>query len=411
MKIAHVTLYPPKGGKHISTSGVASYSKNLITNLAENNDQQTVICETLGGTEKSYQEDGIEVRRVFEKNPGFITKIHAALKQANPDVVHIQQELALFGGIATAYLLQWLVFLWRDKVVITLHGVVDPHKIDAAFVKENNSRLPVWAVRLAFRIIYAPLMKWAKKIIVHEDYFKSIMVQSYGISPEKIVVIPHGVEPLHTMAQSEARQQLKLPQDANVALFMGYATGYKGIDLLIEGFGDYAKDHNNAYLLIGAGKHPKLQDDQAYLKEYARLQKKAAKLLPKGQYAWHGFIAEEDITAYYSASDVSLYPYTTAMSSSGPMSFAIGYEKPFLVSVAFEEIFQKYPLLLFDRTAGSLANKLNYFFEHRHEYDTVSRTLKKERTWSRVAGRTLQTYQHINSTEGAYESAKDITTG
>lgn len=410
MKIAHVTLYPPKGGKHISTSGVASYSKNLITNLAADGDQQTVICNTLNGVD-SYRDEGIDVVRAFERKPSFILKTHTALKQTSPDVIHIQQELALFGGIATAYLLQWLVFLWRDKTVITLHGVVDPQKIDAAFVKENNSSLPVWAVRLAFRLIYTPLMKWSKKVIVHEDYFKDIMVKSYGIAPEKIVVIPHGVEPLQTVPQDEARDTLGLPQQANIALFMGYATGYKGIDLLVDGFAEYAKEHKDAYLLIGAGKHPKLHDDPVYLKEYARLQNKASKLLPKNQYEWRGFIEEDEITTYYSASDVSLYPYTTAMSSSGPMSFAIGYEKPFLVSTAFEDIFRNYPSLLFDRTPAGLSEKLDYFFEHQDEYEGISYTLKQERSWRRVADRTLHTYKNLAISEGAYETEEDSITG
>jgi glycosyltransferase involved in cell wall biosynthesis len=410
MKIAHVTLYPPKGGKHISTSGVASYSKNLITSLADGDEQQAVICEILNAPE-TYEEDGIAVRRTFTRTPSFVINAHKALKQEKPDVVHIQQELALFGGIFTAYLLQWLVFLWRDRTIITLHGVVDIKKIDAAFVKENNSKLPVWVVRLAFKIIYQPLMKWPKKIIVHEDYFKEILVKSYRISPEKIVVIPHGVEPLQTVDQPKARRQLRLPAKANVALFMGYATGYKGIDLLIDGFSAYAKKNKNAYLLIGAGKHPKLHADPTYLKEYSRLQAKAAKLLPKNSYDWRGFIDEKEITAYYSASDVSLYPYTTAMSSSGPMSFAIGYEKPFLVSSAFEHIFKQYPLILFDRTPESLAEKLDYFFMHKAEYDDFSRELKHERSWNQVAARTIQTYQSVNTIEGAYESKEDTITG
>lgn len=409
MRIAHVTLYPPKGGKHISTSGVASYSKNLITNLAEDGDQQIVICEKLDGDEH-YREDGIEAHRVFDRSPSFVFKVHSALKKVRPDVIHVQQELALFGGIFTAYLLQWLVFLWRKQVVITLHGVVDPAKIDTTFVKENNSGLPVWLVRLAFKIIYTPLMKWPERIIVHEDFFKEIMVKSYGIPPEKIDVIPHGVEPLQTADQKEAKKELGLPAASHVVLFMGYATGYKGIDLLIEGFAKYAAQDESAYLIIGAGKHPKLHDDPTYLKEYGRLQAKAKELLPGNQYDWRGFIDESEITTYYSASDVSLYPYTTAMSSSGPMSFAIGYEKPFLVSNAFGDIFKRYPLLIFDRDAKSLSDKLEYFFTHQTEYSAFSSTLKRERAWSHIATRTQQTYRSMDDLKGIYEREEDTVT-
>lgn len=410
MRIAHVTLYPPKNEKHVSSSGVASYSKNLVTNFASSQNEQVVVTNVIERPE-AYKEDNVLVHRVFRRNPSFIVAVHRELKKIDPDVVHIQQELALFGGVATAYLLQWLVFLWRKKTVITLHGVVDPNAIDAAFVKENNSRLPVWLVRLAFRMIYTPLMKWSRRIIVHEDYFRKIAIKSYGIDARKISVIPHGVEMLETVNEQTARTQLDVPAQAQVVLFMGYATGYKGIDLLIEGFARYAKSNKNAYLIIGAGKHPKLQNDGNYLKEYERLKQKAASLIPAGQYTWHGFIKESEIATYYSASDVSIYPYTTAMSSSGPMSFAIGYEKPFLVSTAFEAIFSSMPQLLFERKPETLAERLEYFFAYQHDYAEISSTLKQQRSWRHVAELTIQAYEQTDNQEEAYETEKSTTTG
>lgn len=410
MKIAHVTLYPPKKEKHISGSGVASYSKNLITNMASGSDEQVVITNILDEPEQ-YEEDAISVHRVFRRSPSFLFAVNSELKKIRPDVVHIQQELALFGGIFTAYLLQWLVFLWRKKTIITLHGVIDPEKVDTQFVKENNSKLPVWLVKLAFRIIYTPLMKWSNHIIVHEQLFKSIAVRSYGIDARKISVIPHGVEELSTIDQKEARAVLDISEKAKVALFMGYATGYKGLDLLIEGFSIYAKNVSDAYLIIGSGKHPKLLNDETYLKEYARLQEKAKNLIPKGQYRWEGFIKESEIAVYYSASDVSLYPYTTALSSSGPMSFAIGYEKPFLVSTAFEAVFNTYPQLLFERRPTELASRLEYFFNYQSDYDEISTLLKQQRTWGRVARLTLHAYRQNDNQEGSYETEESTTTG
>lgn len=342
-----------------------------------------------------YNENSIKVHRVFWRKPNYIFAVHRELKKINPDVVHIQQELSLFGNSITAYLLQWLVWLWRDRVVITIHGIVDLKKIDKKFVHENNSQLPVWMIKLAFRIIYTPLMKWARRVVVHEKLFKEIAVQSYGIKAENVMVIPHGVEVLSVINPTQARQKLHIALDAKVALFMGYATGYKGIDLLIEGFAKYAKQEPKAYLIIGSGKHPKLLHDETYLAEYTRLQQKAAALIPAGQYHWEGFIAEDEIGVYYSASDVSLYPYTTAMSSSGPMSFAIGYEKPFLVSSAFKDIFVDHPQLLFDRQPESLARKLHYFFDNQSTYTIASATLKRERTWHMVGEQTTNLYEGV----------------
>lgn len=399
MKIAHVTLHPPRGKKHVSSSGVTSYSKNLVGSIPVGSNSQEVICNIID-TPEIYKEKDAIVHRVFERKPSFVISVHKELKKVNPDIIHIQQELALFGGIVTAYLLQWLILLWRSKTVITLHGVVDPVTIDKQFVRENNSQMPVWLVRMAFRVIYTPLMRHAKHIIVHEQYFKDIVTESYGIDGRKVTVIPHGVEPFHADDKKQARRKLGLPQNANIALFMGYATGYKGMDLLIEGFARYAKKNKNAYLIIGAGKHPKLHANQAYLAEYHRLQKKAAKLIPRKQYEWRGFIEEDRIAEYYSASDLSLYPYTTALSSSGPMAFAIGYEKPFLVSDAFAKIFDRFPRLVFNRRPDALARKLDDFFSHLDEYSDVSRQLKRQRTWGSVGEQTLNVYRKALSVEG-----------
>lgn len=391
MRVAHVTLYPPKGKKHVSSSGVASYSKNLVANITTD---QAVVCHTDPVLER-YNEDGIDVRRVFQRNLKFLWQIHRELKSIGADVVHFQQELALYGNVATAYLLQWLVFLHRQRAVITLHGVVDPNKVDKIFIRENNSHAPVWLVRLAFRILYTPLMKWARAVIVHEQYFKDIVVQAYGIDPDKVKVVPHGVEAVEKLEKVAARQQLQLPENADVALFMGYAAGYKGLDLLIEGFGVYAAKNPKAYLVIGAGKHPKLHNDQNYQAEYARLQQKARQLIPAKQYEWRGFIPEDKIASYYSACDVSLYPYTTAMSSSGPMSFAIGAEAPFLVSSAFADIFGHAPHLVFERTPDSLAAKLEDFFSHRRSYLAISSHIKQERVWPAVGRQTAKVYEEI----------------
>ncbi|HEU5121355.1 MAG TPA: hypothetical protein VFT59_00785, partial [Candidatus Saccharimonadales bacterium] len=100
MRVAHVTLYPPKGEKHVSGSGVASYSKNLITSIST--DEQAVVCNVVSQDGEVYEENDIRVHRVFWRKPSYILAVHKELKKINPDVVHIQQELALFGNIMTA---------------------------------------------------------------------------------------------------------------------------------------------------------------------------------------------------------------------------------------------------------------------------------------------------------------------
>ena len=395
MKIIHISIYPLKNEKHSNAGGVASYSKNLVINIPyQKNDEVFILCNKIDGKYEKYIEDNITVVRCFDKTPKYFFQILKEIKKIKPDVIHIQQELALFGGVITAYLLQWLLFLLKKyKLIITLHGVVFLKKIDKNFIKENNSSLPIWLTKIGFYVVYKPLCVWTKKIIVHEEYFKNILINEYKVKKDKIEVIYHGIEDLECIPSDNACKTLGIDSKKDICLFMGYLTGYKGIDLLINGFSEYCKINKNAFLIIGAGKHPKLKDDEVYLKKYKRLEDKAKNLIPKNQYRWVGFIDECDIINYYSACDVVLAPYTIAMSSSGPLALAIGYEKSFLASDVFSEILPKQTI--FKRTATDLAMKLEEFFNDQERFVDVAGEMKKMRLWGEVGNFTYKNYLKI----------------
>jgi glycosyltransferase involved in cell wall biosynthesis len=396
MKIVHISIYPDKGQKHVEAGGVTSYTKNLVNNINyKKEDQIYVLCNKINNQYDSYTEENINVIRCFDKNPKFIYQLYKEINKIKPDVIHIQQELSLYGNIITAYLLQWLiVLLHKYTILITLHGVVSISKINKEFILENNTNVPVWLVKLAFSIIYKPLCIFSKGIIVHENIFKKILIEEYKIKENKINVIPHGIENFQSINQQEAIKHLSLPKDKNIALFMGYLTGYKGLDLLIEGFAEYIKQDPKAYLVIGAGKHPRLKDDPIYLKEYKRIQDKAKSLLGDN-HQWVGFIEEKDIKYYYSAAYVSIYPYTNQLSSSGPMSIAIGFEKPFLASEVFDNFIENKDIL-FQKNSNSLKDSLIKFFQNKESFKQYIQSFKKERLWSSIGKRTYDYYKSLN---------------
>lgn len=392
MKIVYITTFPPRKEKHAFTGGVSSYTKNLVTNIpVHTGDTITILCNKIEGKYDQYEENGIEVIRCFDKKTRFIFQIKKEVKKLSPDIIHVQQELALFGNIVTAYLLQWLLFSLRKyQTVLTIHGVVSLQNINKEFVRENNSRVPVWLVRQVFKMIFKPLCRWAKKIIVHEQYFKQILVNEYGATPEKVHVIYHGVEDFKTIEKKEACEKLSLNSTKDIVLFLGYLTGYKGIETLIDGFALYAKQNPNAFLIIGAGYHPKLKEDKKYLFYYEQLQERAKKLIPFSQYTWAGFIPENQISLYMSAADVSVFPYTVQMSSSGPMAMTIGSQKPLLVSDVYTGTFPSE--MLFARTPQALTTSLSDFFEGKVNVSDYSAQMKKERLWNVIGEQTRDLY-------------------
>lgn len=393
MVLVIVTTYPPKGVLHPETGGVASYSRNLATAIAQTaeNIEVHIVCDRSGQPTK-YQEDGVTVHRVFKRNPSFVWQVSKYVKRLNPDVIHIQQELSLFGNVVTAYALHWLLRLFKPKpVVITLHGVVALNAINEDFVQQNNVNLPVRLVKQAFLKIYKPLCKYATSIIVHEKPFADVLAKDYRATRHKIKAIPHGVEAVNKISRSLARKKLSLKQSTKVILFMGYLTGYKGIDLLIEGYAKFSRRSQDSFLIIGAGRHPKLKNNKTYLQNsYQKLQAQAASSIVKNRYQWVGFIKEADIINYYSAADIAVYPYTISMSSSGPMALAIGYGLAFIASDAFRGFLPD--SLLFSRHSNDLAEALDRYFKNPGEVLAVTQNLRRGRLWSQVAQQHLKVY-------------------
>ncbi len=394
MKIAHVCLYPEPNRTHTSQSGVASYTKNLLRHMPTDSEiEHIVLCARIDGKNQTHQDGNVTVIRCFDRTPGFVLQLHRELKKLQPDVIHIQHELALFGGLLTAYLLPALVWLWRRKVTITLHGVVAQQHVTTQFVTANNFNVPPFLVRIALKILYWPLSHWPARVVVHELYFKQILIVDYCAKADRIAVIPHGIEAFATPTQTDARTAMQIAEDRNVVLFVGYAAGYKGIDLLIEGFAEYAKQDPRALLLIGAGVHPKLKNDPAHKETYFGYQQKAAQLIPIHQYRWIGFVPEEQIAEIYSAADVAVYPYNVVMASSGPMAFAIGNNRPFLASTAFANVLKKD--YTFEPSPGALAAKLREFFAEPTAFADYTKRLYQERLWPQVSSQTVEVYKQI----------------
>jgi glycosyltransferase involved in cell wall biosynthesis len=393
MKIAMLSIYPSHGSKHgKNMGGVASYAKDLVQSLPLSpSDEVFVLCNKIDGKEEAYMEDRAKIIRCFDKKPGFVFQVLSEVRKIRPDAVHVQQELALYGNILTAYLLQWLMFFMPGKKIITLHGVISLKEINREFVTMNNSKLPPFLVKFAFWMIYKPLCMIASKIIVHEEMFKRILVREYGVRESKIFVRNIGVEDFKTVPRKEARKKLGLPEDADAILFMGYLAGYKGVELLLDGFALYAKKNPKAFLVIGAGKHPKLGSDPEYMRMYNYCVNRAMELFPT-RHKWAGFVHEEDLQDYFSATDVSVYPYRVAMSSSGPMAIAIGYAQPFLVSEVFATFFKKKDIV-FARNAESLSDSLDKFFSNPKAYKEYAQGLKSERSWEKISALTHELYK------------------
>ena len=124
------------------------------------------------------------------------------------------------------------------------------------------------------------------------------------------------------MSKEAACKALDLPADKHYMLFFGLVRAYKGLDLLLDAFGQ-VKDQLPDVQLIIAGEF--YEDEQKYRAQIA------ANGLTDRVIIRNEFIPDGDLRKYFGAADLIVQPYKTA-TQSGVTQVAFHFEKPMLVT-------------------------------------------------------------------------------
>jgi len=391
LRIAVVAPYPPPKAKHVYTSGVASYTKSLVEALRGINPRIEVhiVADRREGLPRLYIDNNVVVHRVYNRRPLYVFQIFRELHRIKPNVVHIQYEYFLYGGLLTAVLFPLLVALSRlasNKVVATLHGVI-PLKLldDDEFRRENGIHGPAPVLKLGLLLITKLIVLFANKVIVHELFLKEYLVRCYKEKPRKIVIIPHGVEDVKPLPKEEAKKKLGL-EGETVLLYFGYLTGYKGLKEFLDAYKAVAKEIPNAVLIIAGGLHPRLIKEKWYRDWIRDLVEKALavwqEIRDHGRIMFIGYVPENRISLYFSAADIVVLPYKARIAASGPEALAIAFERPYFIP--------KDPNGCARMTVKTLTQKICEILESRNLLKV--RRVKEVRNWTNIARLHLKVY-------------------
>jgi len=389
LKLAIVSLYPPKG-KHSNVGGVASYTKNLAESLKVISQSLDVfiICDRRPDLPARHVDQGIKVYRTFNTFPFYIFKIFRELKKIRPDVIHIQHEYFLYGGMLSAILFPLLPLFSRlisRRTVVTIHGVIPLNLLeDVEFKKENGIKGPPWLLKIGLWLVTRLIALASHVVIVHEEFLKKYLNKDYNINKEKIIVIPHGVEEVKVISQAESKRRLGL-KDRAVVLYFGYLTGYKGIKTLIEAYKHVSKQLSGTTLIIAGGKHPRLKNQRWYRQWLEKLVQKAHAieydLEGRGKILFTDFVPEKEICIYYSAADLVVLPYNARISASGPESLAIAYGRPLLITNPYRSY-----------NSETLAHMIVKGIVKKDDYLKRTKKHKRERNWLNIAKKHMEVY-------------------
>jgi len=111
IRVGVISVFPPKGSKHAGVGGVASYTKNLVFSLSDWC-QVFVFADRFSDVGGCYLEDGVWVFRCWSRGLLFPFQIfrNVARRRNDVDVLHVQHEYFLFGGVFCDFIPVFVVF-------------------------------------------------------------------------------------------------------------------------------------------------------------------------------------------------------------------------------------------------------------------------------------------------------------
>lgn len=223
------------------------------------------------------------------------------------EAVMLQHEFGLFGGVAGEYVEALLKNL--DKPVLTtLHTVL----------REPTSHL---------REAMLGVLRYSDKVAVLSQVSADILQQAYGVSPETITLIRHGVPDVSFVDSSFYKDRYNL-EGRIVILTFGLLNPNKGIEYVIESLPEIVQEYPEVVYVVLGATHPAIWQSEGELYRIS-LERRVRDLGLEKHVVFHNqFVETEDLYQYILASDFYVTPYLTREQvSSGTLSYALGMGK------------------------------------------------------------------------------------
>jgi glycosyltransferase involved in cell wall biosynthesis len=209
-KILHVCpSYNP------SIGGVEEHVKNIVERLAEKHDVSVFTTTTSKTLPKNEIINGVRIKRCQAWSPNEAYYFSRELRRnlvkhsGDFDIVHAHNYHAfpaLYAERAKK----------ENKFVFTPHYHGEGHTFFRSLL------------HVPYKLLGRSIFEKADKIICVSDYEKSLVIKNFGVSCEKITIIPNGVN----VGEFESLE--KRVKDFRIILYVGRLEKYKGIHYLIK---------------------------------------------------------------------------------------------------------------------------------------------------------------------------------
>jgi glycosyltransferase involved in cell wall biosynthesis len=223
-------------GDHLPRQcGIATFTSDICDAIATEFPECQCVVGAVNDRPEGYDYPDRIRFEIDEKELDSYRRAADFLNINNVEIVLVQHEFGIYGGPAGSHLLALL----RDvhmPVVTALHTVLrEPNPDQLALMRQ--------------------LDELSSRFIVMAERGKGFLQEIYGIAPEKVDVIPHGIPDMPFIDPSFNKDQFGV-EGKTVLLTFGLLSPNKGIEHVIEALPSILQQHPNVVYIILGATHP-----------------------------------------------------------------------------------------------------------------------------------------------------------
>lgn len=372
-RIAFVGNYLPR------QCGIATFTTDLCNAIGAEYGAERLFAIPVNDPDSSYDYPE-QVRLELAQDD--VTSYRRAAEFLNfnsNDLVSLQHEYGIYGGVAGGHILSFLRKL-KMPLVTTLHTVL---------------REPDFAQRA----VLEEIATLSDRLIVMSEQSAEMLKEIYAVPTEKIDVIPHGVPDLPFMDPNYFKDIFGVV-GKSVMLTFGLLSPNKGIENVIRALPSILAMHPNLVYIVSGATHPHLRkrEGERYRESLLALAKDLG--VTDSLILSNRFVSAEELIQHVGAADIYITPYRhEAQAVSGTLAIALGAGKA-IVSTPYwhakELLAEGRGILVPFDDPGAIAAAILRLLnsdEERHAMRKRAYLYSRETTWPKTARAYMASFQ------------------
>lgn len=287
--------------------GIATFTTDICEAIASEFPGTDCLAGAVNDIPEGYAYPPRVLFEIEKDDPDSYVRAADFLRINNVEVVSLQHEFGVYGGPAGSHLLNFLREV-RKPVVTTLHTILQSPDPDQLRVMRGLDEL-------------------SERFVVMAERGQQMLEETYGISADRIDLIPHGVIDM-PFVDSDLYKDILQADGKTVLLTFGLLSPNKGIEVAIEALPAILKKHPNVVYFVVGATHPHLvaAEGERYRNSLIAL---ADQLGISEQVIFHNhFVSMDELKEFIGGADIYLTPYRNEEQiTSGALSYAFGAGK------------------------------------------------------------------------------------